>query len=93
MEVRPRTIQQHRMELLSETGRPTITLTARDSIDMELKLNVTSKGKTWSHIGDILYDFGSGKKGATASILLTDEQYDFVEVLQKRTSWEKCRDL
>ena len=81
------------MDLLSETGRPTITLTARESIDLELKLNVTSKGKTWSHIGDILYDFGSGKKGAITSILLTEEQYDFVEVLLKRATWEQCRDL
>ena len=81
------------MQLLSENGRPTITLTAQESIDLELKLNVTSKGKIWSHIGDILFEFGSNKKDAANSILLTLEQYDFVEVLMARATWESCRDL
>jgi hypothetical protein len=81
------------MQLLSENGQPTIMLTAAESITLELKLNVTSKGKIWSHIGDILFEFGSGKKNAANSILLTIDQYDFIEVLMSRATWESCRDL
>ena len=81
------------MQLLSENSQPTITLTADESIALELKLNVTSKGKIWSHIGDILFEFGSNKKNAANSILLTADQYDFIEVLMTRATWESCRDL
>jgi len=81
------------MQLLSENGQPTITLTAKESIALELKLNVTSKGKIWSHIGDILFEFGSNKKNANNRILLTTDQYAFVGVLMARATWEDCRDL
>ena len=60
---------------------------------MELKLNVSSKGRIWSHIGDILFEFGSNKKNAATSILLTADQYAFVEVLMTRVTRESCRDV
>jgi len=80
------------MELLSETGKPTIILSRPDCTSLELKLNVSSKGKLWRHIGDYLFEVGSAKKN-TGTILLTDEQYDFMSILLKRTTWETCRDL
>ena len=81
------------MDLLSETGYPTITLTRKVCTDLELKLNVSSKGRLWSHIGDILFDYGTGKDNATTSILLTDYQYSFIQMLLKRATWESCRGL
>jgi len=80
------------MELLSETGKPTITLSRPLCTSLELKLNVSSKGKMWRHIGDYLFEVGSAKKN-TGTILLTDEQYDFICILLKRETWEDCRSL
>ena len=80
------------MELLSETGKPQITLTRPQCTSLELKLNVSSKGKLWRHIGDYLFEVGSAQKDKS-SILLTDEQYDFMSILLKRTTWEDCRGL
>ena len=81
------------MQILSDSGNPTIVLTARECIQLELKLNVTSKGKVWSHIGDFLYDYGISKKGAERSILVTDEQYRFLQTLMVKETWVNCRDL
>lgn len=81
------------MKFLSETGQPTITLAKQGCTDLELKLNVSSKGRSWSHIGDILYDYKSGKDNVPTSILLTDEQYGFIQLLMKRATWESCRGL
>ena len=80
------------MELLSETGQPTITLSRPLCTSLELKLNVSSKGKLWHHIGDYLFEVGTAKKD-TGTILLTDEQYDFICILMKRATWEDCRSL
>jgi hypothetical protein len=81
------------MDLLSETGRPTIALSRQECTELELKLNVSSKGQLWSHIGDILFDYGTGKNDTTTSILLTDYQYSFIQMLLKRATWESCRGL
>lgn len=80
------------MELLSETGKPTMTLTRPQCTSLELKLNVSSKGKLWRHIGDYLFEVGSAQKN-TGTVLLTDEQYDFIGILLKRDTWEDCRTL
>lgn len=80
------------MELLSETGKPTMTLTRPQCNSLELKLNVSSKGKLWRHIGDYLFEVGSAQKN-TGTVLLTDEQYDFICILMKRDTWETCRSL
>jgi hypothetical protein len=80
------------MELISETGHPSITLTRPQCASLELKLNVSSKGKLWSHIGDLLFEVASAKKD-TGTILLTDEQYAFLGILLKRNTWEDCQNL
>ena len=80
------------MELLSETGKPQITLTRPQCTSLELKLNVSSKGKMWSHIGNYLFEVASAQKN-TSSILLTDEQYEFMSLLLARSTWEDCRGL
>jgi hypothetical protein len=81
------------MELLSETGQPTIILTRAECSSLELKLNVSSKGNLWRHIGDYLFEYGTGKSDAVKSILLTAYQREFIGILLKKPTWETCRDL
>lgn len=65
-----------------------------EAIQLELKLNVTQYGKQWSYIGDKLYAFGSGSLSKSDDILVVSaQQYAFLEILQKRASWKDCYDL
>lgn len=67
-------------------------LTENQSIALELKLNVTSKGKVWAHIGDHLYNFGV-KKPCEPALIVTAEQYCFLQVLLTRGTYKDCYDL
>jgi hypothetical protein len=80
------------LRILSEDGKVLAKLKREECTPLELKLNVTSKGHTWSHIGDILYEYGGGWTDK-ASITVTEEQYAFLLTLQARSSWEDCRNL
>jgi hypothetical protein len=60
---------------------PIITLDRAECIPLELKLNVSSKGHLWKHIGDILFDYGRNTTGAIDVIRVTREQYDFIKQL------------
>ena len=62
------------------------------SRDLELKLNVTSKGKIWSHIGDELYDYYK-KQECSHILVVTSEQFDLLQVLQTKTSYKDCQGL
>ena len=59
------------------------------SIGLELKLNVTSKGKIWSAIGDHLYAFGTNKECAD-TLFVTAEQFDFLQMLCTKGSFKDC---
>lgn len=48
------------------------------AIDIELKLNVSKFGKTWSHIGDHLFQYGTRTRGPTDTLTVTNEQYEFL---------------
>jgi len=69
------------MNLTTDTNKPPIILTREDARALELKLNVTSKKHLWSSIGDMLYAYHTRKSGAKTSIVLTDEQYEFLSKL------------
>jgi len=69
----------------------TIQLDTKQSIELELKLNVSSKGHEWKHIGDVLFNFGSSKKDALNTFTVTTEQFNFLKVLMTKSSWESCR--
>jgi len=81
------------MEMLHEDGVNKFTLTKKECIPLELKLNVSSKGRLWSHIGTILFEFATEKPNALSSITLTDAQYEFVLMLMGKRSWEECKGL
>ena len=70
-------------------GNSSIQLDKQQAIDLELKLNVSSKGHKWRHIGDELYKFGTANKEAE-NLLVTQEQFEFILLLQKKSSWRDC---
>ena len=60
---------------------------------MELKLNVSSKGHLWKHLGDAFFAVKTESPDAPSRLVLTKEQMVFLKVLQTRSSWENCKDL
>ena len=69
-----------------------LELTEKESIELELKLNVTSKGKVWSKIGDHLYNFGT-KQECDEVLFVTTEQLSFLQLLMGRSSYKECYGL
>jgi hypothetical protein len=68
------------MDVLKITdGGQSINVNKGDAIRMELKLNKTEHKRTWIHIGDALFDFGSNKKDASNILTVTTEQFLFLE--------------
>ena len=80
------------MRLLCDK-QPTLNLTPAECIELELKLNVSSKGRPWSHIGQMLFEYGTKKQGALENIQMEKEEYDFLLILFNKPSWESCRGL
>lgn len=81
------------MKIITESGKHTFTLKKSECVPLELKLNVTSRGPIWRHIGDYLCDFGLDKPMAISELVVTNEQYEFLVILLGKKSWEDCRDL
>ena len=68
------------MDVLKITdGEQSIKVNKGDAIRMELKLNKSEHKRSWIHIGDALFDFGSNKKEALNILTVTTEQYLFLE--------------
>ena len=68
------------MDVLKITdGEQAIKVNKGDAIRMELKLNKSEHKRTWIHIGDALFNFGSNKKEALNILTVTSEQYLFLE--------------
>jgi hypothetical protein len=67
-------------------------LTKKEVLSLELKLNVTKYGKKWSNLGDILFNFQASST-TNEELLITQEQFNFFDVLLERNSWEECRNL
>ena len=65
-----------------------IVLTEDEARALEQKLNVTSKGRIWSHIGDILYDYSP-----QTNLQLTGKQYEFLSILMSKKSEDECYGL
>ena len=62
-------------------------LNTEESLDLELKLNVTQYGHHWKSIGDVLYDHAI-KKISDYNLIVTNEQYNFLEKLLTMTKKE-----
>jgi len=60
----------------------TMILGRDDARDLELKLNVSSKGHLWKTLGDSLFEFHS--TGISNGMNVTKEQFDFLELLKTK---------
>jgi hypothetical protein len=81
------------LQIINDKTKTTISLNSRDSINLELCLNVTKYGNEWKHIGDVLYDFGTERLGEHSSLVVTDDQFRFLMLLKTKNSWRDCIDL
>ena len=79
------------MIITDDTDR--LLVNREEARDLELKLNVTSKGRLWRPIGDVLFDFMSERIPVSTRLLVTTEQLAFLLVLKNRKGWETCKDL
>ena len=77
--------------LITDNARQ-FSLDPMASIDLEGKLNVTTKGKLWVSIGDHLYAFGTNKP-CSEVLIVTSEQWDFLHLLRSMHSYKECYDL
>jgi len=68
-------------------------LNLEQSRDLELKLNVTSKGIPWRTIGDHLYNYYNGTIPSPSELEVNEEQYDFLNRIRKFSSWRDCSSL
>jgi hypothetical protein len=66
-------------------------LTYEESIDLELKLNVSAHGRTWKHIGDVLYEYGTKRLGTDHVIYIGTPEFNFLCRLREKKSWEQCK--
>lgn len=66
------------------------TLDRSDANDLELKLNVTTVGRAWSLLGDVLFHFSANDSKAITAYAVTVEQYAFLERLRAQKGWTAC---
>lgn len=81
------------MSIQVTDGHRVFELNRQQSIDLELKLNVTFYGHTWRTIGDHLYDFGVAKLNSQKDLVVDPNQYDFLTMLKAKNGYQECRDL
>ena len=74
-------------------GKSQVRLDYEDSIDLELKLNVSAYGKKWSHIGDMLYAYGTKIKGKIWEFEVEKEELQFLIRLLEKATWEQCKGM
>jgi hypothetical protein len=67
-------------------------LTPQDAINIELCLNVTTVGHTWKHIGDALYNFGSKQSNADTTLMVSENQFNFLNQLRTKT-WQTAKGM
>lgn len=54
------------------------------NLELEIKLNITNKGKDWANIGDYIYNF-IVKRTETCPLYVNDEQWVFLEKLNNQS--------
>ena len=72
-------------------GEEFIIVNAEQARSLELKLNVTSKGREWIEIGDCLFAYHTGNV-STEELRATLEQYVFLRRVTELTL-DECRKL
>lgn len=72
--------------LILSVSNSHIILTKDKAIDLELKLNLSPYGKTYSHIGDALYNFGTGRNYNSDGVVIvqiTPEEFYNLSFIMK----------
>jgi hypothetical protein len=67
-------------------------LSRQDAIQLELKLNVSSKGHELKEVGDVLFNFGSNRSDESY-YTVNNYVFEFLEKLMNRKTWQDCRGL
>jgi len=70
-----------------------IILTKQQCLVLELKLNVSCHGIEWRHIGDYLYNYKNGKYPNDYEIMVSLEQFIFLQLLITKNNWIECKNL
>ena len=68
-------------------------LDCNQCIDLELKINVSSKSKEMGHISAYLYDYAMELPRSVESIKVEHREYTFLCMLIEKKSWEDCQGL
>jgi hypothetical protein len=76
---------------ITDTKR-SFTVDKQQANDLELKLNVTAYGHIWKYIGDVLFDFSTGRP-CVSRYIVNDQQYEFLSMLMTKNGYEACRGL
>ena len=79
-------------QLIITNNSRNIELSRQDAIQLELKLNVSSKGHELKEVGDVLFNFGSNRSDESY-YTVNNYVFDFLEKLMNRKSWQDCRVL
>ena len=70
--------------ILLNSEKNQISLNKNQALQMELALNLSTYAKTWSDIGDKLYNFSTGNMDD--NIIVTDQQYQvLLKLLKNKT--------
>lgn len=80
------------LNLTTEAGVQMILLQKQECIQMELKLNVSSKGHEYKDLGDVLFYFAHDSN-TNREHVVSQTIYDFLLQLQAKNNWEECREL
>ncbi len=67
-------------ELILTDGEREMILNKEQSLNLELKFNLSENGRKWIHIGDILYNFSVNKINDN-KIKITVEQFNYLSNL------------
>ena len=79
--------------LTIQSDTDSFVLTRDEANDLELKLNVTTVGRIWRPIGDVLFNFSVQNREALTSYAVTSEQFVFLQQLRQRKGWSSCKGL
>jgi hypothetical protein len=81
------------LKIVNEKTESYISLCKKESIELELCLNVTKYGILWKDIGDALYEYGISYEEKDYEVIVTNDQFNFLKMLKTKESWRQCSRL
>jgi hypothetical protein len=65
----------------------------KEGRELELRLGISSKGKIWKNISDVLIAFYTSSPASVNRLIVTTEQLNFLKALLLKPSVDSCREL